>query len=262
MSVKLESFAMSSITHELRTPLTAIESAVNILNNELMGRPDYSPKEKRYIGMIQRNSQRLTHFIDNLLKTAQLENNTVTLDKNEGDLNETIKNSILLCQSLADEKGLKIVYQSKKNGLTKIDHNKIKQVFTNLISNAIKYSEKGIIRIHLHRNKKAVKISFSDQGEGILKKHREDIFQPFVQVSRKFKKTGVGLGLYIADKIMKLHGGKISVRSKGRGQGTTFIVEIPKREPNKAAHAGVKQRGKAPGPSTRDYSRKTYDTYN
>ncbi len=223
---KIKKDFISNVSHELRTPLTAIKGFIETLLGTAKG------EDKKYLQIIERQTNRLINIVKDLLKLSELE------DIQEGKreigfskvyLKELIGNVFNIYEKEIKSKGLKSSLEIAKNvSKIKADPFKLEQLFINLIENAIKYTEKGEINIVVKKDKKSVLVEVSDTGIGIARKHLSRIFERFyvVDKSRSRELGGTGLGLSIVKHIVQLHEGEISVEST-LGKGTKFIIVLP-----------------------------------
>ncbi len=215
---------VSNVSHELRTPLTAIKGYLETLEEEI-------PSEQyKYLDTIKRHTERIIFIVDDLLTLVSLEDASSKLFVTEVDLKELVEQIVPTFKLKLEEKNLNLELISEAD-LPKInaDSFRLEQVFINLIDNAIKYSEKGTIRIEMMRNdEESVKIVVSDEGIGIPKEHQERIFERFYTVDKSHSRRygGTGLGLAIVKHIILLHDGNIQVESE-EGKGTKFIIYLP-----------------------------------
>jgi two-component system phosphate regulon sensor histidine kinase PhoR len=223
---KIKKDFISNVSHELRTPLTAIKGFIETLLGTAKG------KNKKYLQIIERQTNRLINIVKDLLKLSELEN--IQEGKRESsfskvDLKELIGNVFSIYEKEIKSEGLKSSLEIAKSvPKIKADPFKLEQLFINLIENAIKYTEKGEIRIVVKKDKKSVLIEVSDTGIGIARKHLSRIFERFyvVDKSRSREFGGTGLGLSIVKHIVQLHNGEISVEST-LGKGTKFWDNKP-----------------------------------
>ncbi len=217
-----------NISHEIKTPLTAIKGFVETLEEE------EDIKNRRYIEIIKNHIDRLMDIIEKTLFLSELEKGEAILELQSIDLKELIYDIIPIFEKRLREKGIDLKVELEENlPKFKVDRFKMEQVFINLIDNAIKYTEKGEIRISGGREGNNIKIEVEDTGIGIPEEHLSRIFERFyvVDKARDRKKGGAGLGLAIVKHIVLLHNGKIDVKSE-KGKGTKFIITIPIFEGN------------------------------
>jgi two-component system phosphate regulon sensor histidine kinase PhoR len=217
---------ISNVSHELRTPLTAIKGFIETLLGTA------KDENKRYLEIIGRQTDRLINIVKDLLKLSELEDiqeGKVLVSYSKVDLKKLVNNVFGFYEKQMAAKGLKsIVEIDKKVPKIKADPFKLEQLFINLIENAIKYTERGEIRVNAKKENIAVVIEVSDTGIGIPAKHLPRIFERFyvVDKSRSRESGGTGLGLSIVKHIVQLHNGEISVDSK-LAKGTKFIIVLP-----------------------------------
>jgi len=220
---------VSNVTHELKSPLTAIQSCVEFLLKKRGG--ELTRFQMDYLVMVQNNSARLTRFITQLLDISRIEAAHLDLYKEEVSLPNLAQEIALLFGPYADEKDVKIRVSAHPD-MPEImaDQDKIKQVLTNLISNALKFTDQGEIIMYISDKPDCIEVKVSDTGVGIPKEAIPKLFDKFYQVkeTHKVKKYGgTGLGLAIVKGIVDAHGGRVSVESEV-GKGTQFTFTLPK----------------------------------
>lgn len=209
---------ISNVSHEIQSPLTSIGGFAALLKQDDLP----ADKRKRYAGIIETESKRLSSLSDNLLKLSSL--NKSSIAKNDFRLDKQLSNIILTLEPQWSEKKLTIEADFQKRTISG-DEDLLSQVWVNLLVNAIKFTpEGGIICVSL--NEKTVKIS--DTGVGISKDDLPHIFERFYKVDKSRDRSlgGNGLGLSLAKKIVALHGGTITAQSEP-GKGTTFTISLP-----------------------------------
>lgn len=212
-----------NVSHELRTPLTAIKGFVETLED------DDNERNKHYIEIIKRHTDRLINIVQDLLALSEIEERQVQVMLAKVDLRVLLENLTKIFEYKLAEKNLKlIIHVDEAFPKIKIDPFKMEQVFVNLIDNAIKYTDEGYIKIRAFQKEDKAIIEISDSGVGIPKEHHQRIFERFYTVdkSRSKKHGGTGLGLSIVKHIVLLHQGEIFVENNPSG-GTRFIVSIP-----------------------------------
>ncbi len=223
----LQSDLISEMVHELRTPLGSLNSATYLLL-----RPEITQEQlQKMVGIIQGETRRLSEMTTSFLDLSRLESGRVQFIPEELNLTNLLVECATLTYSSMVDRHLNFVWQPPKN-LPHIvgDKDKLKQVFLNLISNAVKYnSPKGTLAMKAGTHEGRVYVSISDTGPGIPKESMGNLFKKFYRVPGTEKLAqGTGLGLSIVKKIVETHGGEIKVKSKV-GEGTTFTVYLPYR---------------------------------
>lgn len=232
LGVKAKSEFLSTMSHEIRTPLNAIIGLVHIL---LKGKP--SPSQKDTLEGILFSANNLLVLVNDILDYSKLEENKMRLEKIDMDLREIGKNIIKGEQSFADSKKIKLEYEvdNRLPELVSGDPTRITQVITNLVHNAIKFTEKGWVKLVINTERAdayqaKINIMVKDSGIGISPDEQKKIFKRFTQAdsstSRKY--GGTGLGLAICIKILALYNTELQLSSvSGRGSSFRFTVSFP-----------------------------------
>jgi PAS domain S-box-containing protein len=220
------------ISHELKTPLISIYSSANYLLE--LYKDQFNENVVDIIKIIHNGGERLKSLVDNLLDIYLIETDEFKLEIQRVNLVDVIKQSIDNVKNLISNRKQVLKTDLPKEIFVDIDANRIDQVTTNILANALKYTPpEGDISISLEENGSLVEIEVKDMGIGISKKEQKRLFQKFGKIERfgqgfDVDSEGPGLGLYISNEIVRLHGGKILLNSKGRNKGCTFIVQLPK----------------------------------
>jgi signal transduction histidine kinase/HAMP domain-containing protein len=221
---QMKSELVSTVSHELRTPLSSILGFT-----ELMLRRDIKPdKQKQYLTNIFNESKRLTDLINDFLDIQRMETGAQTYERNPIKLIPILDNVIEI-QQVSTKQHKIILEADMSDPVILADEYKIKQVFMNLLNNAIKYSpEGGTVIVKVAQEEQQVKIAVIDNGLGIPKDAIQKLFTKFYRVdnSDRRKIGGTGLGLSIVQEIVNAHDGKISVASE-YGKGSSFMVVFP-----------------------------------
>lgn len=215
---------VSNVSHEIQSPLTSIRGFSKLLKDT--GLPE--EERIRYLGIIEKESERLSRLSDNLLKLASLESEHHPFQASAFSLDEQLRRAVLALEPLWTEKEMHVQLTLPKVKIW-ADADQLNQVWMNLIGNAIKFTPPGgRIHIQITVNISHVVVNISDSGIGIRPEEKERIFERFYKsdVSRQSKTGGSGLGLAIVRKIIDLHKGEIKVESTP-GKGTTFSVFLP-----------------------------------
>ncbi|MFH1439848.1 MAG: GAF domain-containing protein [Candidatus Woesearchaeota archaeon] len=225
---RLKSDFVSNVSHELRTPLTSIKGYTKLLIEGKLGEmPD---KQLQCMKIILEESDRLSRLINDVLDLAKLEKGTVKFKKDEMDIESVAKEVITTLFTLADDKDIKMEISSKGN-IPQISASPdlIKQLFFNLIGNAIKFTPKnGTISVIIEVCNNCIKTTIKDTGIGIRKDVLPKLFDKFYQVDTSMTRefSGTGLGLPICKHIIDAHKGKIWVESE-LDKGSSFIFTLP-----------------------------------
>ncbi len=228
---------LANTSHELKTPLNGIYGMAEVLLDETSG--PLNNNQQKITNMILTSTKRLSHLVNDLLDLSRLKNQEVHLNRMPIDIHSMTELSITLLHPLAREKNLVIVNNVPKNiSSVYADENRLQQILTNLLDNAVKFTEKGSITVKAipllepegdpSDRKGFIEVSITDTGIGIPKEKQEIIFQAFEQADSSTERLygGTGLGLSITKKLIELHGGTIFVNSE-TNQGSTFTFTLP-----------------------------------
>jgi len=222
---------ITRVSHELKTPLTSIFSCSELLLEHYNERIDNDIL--RFINIIHRGGRRLNELVKNLLDASQIDSGKLNVYKYKMNIVKIIKNSIKHIEHLAVNRNHSLNIELPEELYLEVDEIRIKQVLTNIISNAIKNTPlNGNIDVSLKKNGPYSYITIKDTGVGLTEKEMVKIFKKFGKIERYGKLLdvdieGPGLGLYISKEIVDLHDGQILVESEGRNKGATFIVKLP-----------------------------------
>ena len=215
---------LSDVSHELKTPMSAIIGSVEILKRDGMESPEIF---NEFMDILLKESYRMQNIINDILELSRLDQTKVTLDYQELDIKAVVKESFDLFEPLAKEKHLSLIYHNKIKESLILDYSTIKTILSNFISNAIKYSNEGVITIKTKKEDNTFILSVQDEGIGIPKNKLNYIYDRFYQVDKsRSSKISTGLGLSIVKKIVELNQGTIDVESI-EGIGSTFTVKLP-----------------------------------
>jgi len=215
---------VSNVAHEFRAPLAVFKGALDNLADGLHG--ELTPDQKEPVIMCQKELNRLTRLVRDLLELARIESGKLKLSHEDVDLREMLTSAGQMFGGLMKERGLALAMDLPPGPCRLTgDRDRLRQVFVNLIGNAIKYTDVGAVLLRLARVGDAYRIEVGDTGRGIAESDLERIFDKFERVGTQ-QEEGSGLGLPIAKDIIELHHGRIWVESQ-RGQGSRFIVLLP-----------------------------------
>jgi PAS domain S-box-containing protein len=226
---------VSMAAHELRNPLTAIKG----FTRTLMLKADMLSDERRleYLSMVNEQSNRLAHLVDDLMQVSRIDAGRVTLDPRALDVGETLTG--LLEQFRTKWGAREIVVSRNEVPPVFADPHKLEEILINLIDNAVKYSGEGSrVEVSIGTDGPDVKVSVRDHGEGIPSEEIPNLFQKFARIASASTSEipGTGLGLYIVKGFVVAHGGRVWVDS-AIGDGSTFSFTLPVAQTREAAHA-------------------------
>ena len=223
----LKSSFLANMSHEIRTPMNGILGFV-----ELLKEPKLSGEEQQeYIGIIEESGKRMLNIINDIICISKVEAGHVEVVTSETIINDQMRYIYTFFKPEADSKGIKLIYKTELSDLESnvlTDREKLYAILTNLIKNAIKFTNSGYIEIGYERKGKFLEFFVKDTGVGIRQDKREMIFERFRQVSESLARNyeGAGLGLAISKAFVEIMGGKIWVESE-LGVGSSFFFAIP-----------------------------------
>lgn len=226
---KTKTELVATVSHELRAPLSIIKEALMLIFDKTAG--PINSKQKNLLAKGTQNVERLRRIIEDLLDVARIEKGTLHLYYSLINLNDLIADSSRFFKRSAKEKGIRLSYHLPEEQINIfIDPQRMSQVISNLINNAIKFTGKnGQIKVEAKILDDKVRVGIIDTGIGIAKHDLPGIFKKFIQVSKiaEAEKRGLGLGLSIAKDLVERHGGEIWAESK-LGTGSSFYFTVPK----------------------------------
>jgi len=216
---------ISSVSHELRTPLTAIKGWAETLMID-GGSPDTM---KKGVGVIVNETERLSQMVEELLDFSRMQSGHFTLQNADMDILAELGDAVLIYSDKAKREGIEIIY-NEPDMLPFVfgDKNRIRQVFINIIDNAIKYSSNGgtvTINAYEDEKEKKVVVSVTDTGCGIKPSDLAKVKTKFFKANHT--RRGSGIGLAVADEIIAMHKGTMDITSPGEGLGTTVSIILP-----------------------------------
>ena len=216
---------LAALSHELRTPLNVLLGYAQLLMRDEV----LPPKQRESIAIVRRNGEHLADLIESLLEVSKIEAGRVTLQRDEFNLKAILQQLVDMFQMQASKKGIKFHYIASANlpDYVATDKQRFRQILINLISNAIKYTEKGSVTFKVTYRSEVANFSIIDTGAGIAKSNQDLIFKPFEQIRNTHTQSigGTGLGLTISRSLAELMGGEISLTSIV-GQGSTFNFKL------------------------------------
>jgi two-component system phosphate regulon sensor histidine kinase PhoR len=224
---KMRSDFVSNVSHELKTPLTSIKGFVDTLKG---GALENKETALRFLEIIDIESDRLYRLINDILLLSEIETMEREPDKTEVHINEIVDEVVEMLALKASDKNLMLKKRIEGDFYINANADRIKQMFINLVDNAIKYTEVGEVEVSLEAEGSWIKTTVSDTGIGFDEKYKERLFERFYRVDKGRSRSygGTGLGLSIVKHIVLLYKGKISVDSTP-GKGTRFEILLPNK---------------------------------
>lgn len=226
LSNKLKDAFIANMSHEIRTPLNGILGMTSLIEEAFL---KYStPVEERFFQTIQQSSKRLLRSIDMIINLSRIQIGEFPILQKNIDLNLIISNLLMEYKDIAEKKSLNLIFEnSYENTIVYFDEYCIILSLSNLIDNAMKFTNSGEVIIKLYKENEKVKIDVSDTGIGISPSYISEIFKPYSQEETGYSRSyeGMGLGLSLTKKILEINNASISVRSV-KNQGSTFTIII------------------------------------
>jgi signal transduction histidine kinase/DNA-binding response OmpR family regulator len=224
----LKTTFLSNISHEFRTPLNSISSLCQMLMNRMDG--DLTPDQEKQVMFIQKSAAELSELVNDLLDLAKVEAGRIDVKPRHFEVQDLFATLRGMLKPLLTGNSLDLIFESDPELPTLYtDEGKVSQILRNLISNALKFTRQGYVRLRARlENEAFVVFEVEDTGIGIAPEHLENIFEEFVQIESEMQINvkGTGLGLPLSRSLAELLGGTINVRSEV-GVGSTFTVKIP-----------------------------------
>jgi PAS domain S-box-containing protein len=226
-SDKLKTAFLSNLSHEIRTPLNSIIGFSGILLMEKAG--NLKDEQKKQLDMVKTSANHLLRIINDILDLSEIEANDLKLDLEVFDFYEIVQSLVKEQKPAADQKGLELIIETNSEEIRVYsDKTRIFQIISALVNNAIKFTEKGMVKIIIQKGAGEFKFIVCDTGIGIKPKQMEKLFQPFIRIEdahhRKYE--GSGLGLAVSKRLTEVLNGKLEVTSTF-GQGSTFCCSFP-----------------------------------
>ena len=223
---RMKSEFVATASHELKTPLTSIGMSIGLLRERIAGRLE--PRERELLEVADEEVERLRSLIRDLLDLSKIEAGKIEMEFGNVPVSLLFEKAAQILSRQAEERGIALSCSVEDNlPAVRADANKVTWVLTNLISNALRYTQPGgHVRLSGQHVGSKVHISVADDGAGIPFEYQTKIFDKFVQVRDGAAEGGTGLGLAICKEVVRAHGGSIWVESTP-GRGSTFTFTLP-----------------------------------
>ncbi len=229
-AVELRDDFISLASHELKTPLVPLKLTVEMLQKQLLSEANsQDPRILSFRKMIHSSLEqldRLTHLIDDMLNVTRIPGGRLALRLEKADLSSLVKGVLERFRIQMERSGCSVKLTAESEVRGNWDVLRVEQIFTNLLTNAMKYGGKAPVEISVSQKGEMAFLSVRDHGVGILEKDLARIFERFERATTFKNFPGLGLGLYISQEFAKAHGGRVSVSSEP-GRGSTFTLELP-----------------------------------
>lgn len=224
---QMRSDFVSNVSHELKTPLTSIRGFVDTLKNGAINQPETA---RHFLDIIDIESDRLYRLINDILLLSEIESMDREPESQTVNLQSVVEEVFDILDQKASDKKLKLNTTFEQRFIIMANRDRIKQMFINLVDNAIKYTERGEVSVNVSSYGSWIRIHVRDTGIGFAEIHKDRLFERFYRADkgRSRSQGGTGLGLSIVKHIVLLYRGKISVES-APGEGTTFEILLPKQ---------------------------------
>ena len=218
---------LATLAHELRNPLAPIRTGLQLM--KLAGGQPTTLEQAR--SMMERQLAQMVRLVDDLMDVSRVSRGTLTLRKERIPLAAVLNGAVETSRPLIDQMGHELTVSIPKQPLiVDADLTRLTQVFSNLLNNAAKYSDRSSrIQLIVEHQGRGVAVTVKDTGIGIAADQLSRIFEMFTQVDRSLEKSqgGLGIGLTLAQRLVEMHGGSVEAHSKGPGKGSEFVVRLP-----------------------------------
>ena len=222
--VRIQEDFTATLTHDLKVPILAEINALKLLSDESFGQ--ITSRQKDVIGSMLKNNEELLFLVNTLLDTCKNRSGNLKIVKEKHCLLKTAKEAIEEVEFLVKKHNITLHCDMQRVD-AEFDKIEIKRVLKNLLNNAISYTKQdGIIDVRISKTNKSAEVLVSDNGRGIPIIDLDNVFEKYFSTSKKMRKVGTGLGLYLSKQIVEKHGGTISVESEPN-KGAKFYFSLP-----------------------------------
>lgn len=218
---------LSIASHQLRTPLAVLKGYIGMLNSNMLG--PLAVKQKDVLTRMDSGTEQLIMLVNHLLDVSRIESNRLVVRLEPIDLRLVLDGLVKFLEGKAKEKNVALLYTMPATALmVSVDSEKVKEVFMNLLDNALKYTDEGSVMVTVIVQEKDVCVEVRDTGHGLTKDDLANLFQKFVTGSASKKvRTTTGLGLYVVKKLVEAMHGTVVAESEGTEKGSVFCVQFP-----------------------------------
>lgn len=225
---RLKSSYLSAVAYEMRVPLNSILGFSDAVLHEIDG--EISAPAIDNLMRVQKNARRLLNLVNDIIDLDKIEAGKLVLSLEKVNLEDVIRETVELFESTIHGKTLDLGVKIDASGPLDVfaDRQRLRQIMANLLSNAIKYTDKGNIKINAVREGPMVRVNVRDTSVGFPSNRLKDVYDAFATVDQPYLRnvTGTGLGFHVAQQLIKLHGGEITVEAR-EGKGTTISILLP-----------------------------------
>lgn len=234
-ATELKSRFLAYMSHEFRTPINSIRSLARLLMERMDG--PLTPEQEKQVGFIQSMAAEFAEMVDDLLDLAKVEAGRIEISPAWFEMVDLFSALRGMFKPVLTNPDVTLIFEEPQGIPTLYtDHHKLSQILRNFISNALKFTQRGEVRVSVRRDDDGgVTFAVADTGIGIAPEHHAAVFQDFTQVQSPLQKRlrGTGLGLALSARLAELLGGRVALRSE-LGQGSTFFVTVPAASPDAA----------------------------
>ena len=224
-----KSMFLAGVSHELRTPLNAIIGLSELLHKQVVG-PTEPEKLRSFAAEIQRSGRYLLDIVSGILEATSFEKGIVRMNASPANLGEIVAECVTMVENAGQRSGPRLRMTGRPNSaIVSVDRSKIKQAITNILANAVKFTPPdGTVTLRCSTGNGSAEVEIADEGPGIPAAQRLAALMPFVQIygDQTVKPEGIGLGLHIANLIVKHHGGRLELRGRAP-QGLSVLMTLP-----------------------------------
>ena len=221
---KLKEDFVATLTHDLKVPILAEKNMLGFLLDERFG--ELNEKQKEALFHLKNSNKELVELVEIILETYKLNETKIELNLEPVNINSLIQETIEEMKPIADTDSICLKYWSEFDGYIQMDKFYMKRVLKNIILNAISFSStSSVVDIALCKDTENIYIKITNYGRGIKKEELDHVFDKYYTTAKKFRKVGTGLGLYLSNKIIQAHKGRIFIESKDHDY-TTFITQL------------------------------------